>query len=256
MTVADILSILGFILNVTLYNLYLLNSVLVCKFIEFWFYVCFDVSYYLTLLLAVERFLAIAKPAYYRSVTTVRCMTALVIIVWIFSAVVLIFMFFVFGHWNGDCISYEIFSKTSYIIIYFVVGSLLSAAACVLYTIMMIVINQHKKQENILFKKTYQSNDVKIPNKKDFNSAIFTCILAVVIEISRLPYVITTYLRFDPFPYSFTLYKISVALVILKPMVSFAVYCVKFKEIRTLLKLVVSFGHWKPQSNHVVIDLR
>lgn len=244
MTISDLLTIVALYLNLFFFDLNLLQSWFICSFVMYLFYLCFDVSYYFTLLLAVERFVSVVYPTIYISVIEIAVMYTTVIFVWIFSSLTLFIMFFVFSSWNNICLTYELLSKQSFIF-YMIENGVTSVAACVLYCTMIYKICIRRKNSSVLILR--KSNNCGIGDNKNFNTAIFICTLAFVIEFCRIPYLITSYLGYDKSSHSFTAYKVSIALVLLRPFFSFIVYCTKFKEIRYYLKLAFTIGLWKQQ---------
>lgn len=253
MTLADVLNIVIFLLNLVLDDLLILNDRFMCSFMEYLYYLTFDVSYYLSLLLALERYNSVVKPLYYSFVTGKRFMRASLLAVWLLSSVVLFFMFFVFSKWNDVCISYEILSETSQIVVYFVGTSMTSMISCVLYANVIYVIYERKNRRKLFAENrtVQQIND----ENQNFNSALVMCILAVILEICRIPYLVTTYLLFfDKSASTFAAYRASIALILIKPVLSFIVYSVKFKEIRQIMKMIISCGRWN-NSQIISLDL-
>lgn len=192
-------------------------------------------SFYLTF----ERYFSIVKPYYYNFSKCFMC-TFLVSISSI-TSVVLFFMFFVKNSWRKNCISYEVVSKDCYITVYLFGTNVKSVVACVLYSRIMYTI--YKKNTNKAEFAQRRSVAQTIEKQQNFKSAIFICILVVILKIGRIPYLVSTYLLMREYSSKiFALYRASTALIRIKPVLSFVVYSVKFKGVRNLLKSVLLFG--------------
>lgn len=252
MSIADIFNILMFILNLLLDDLKMLNNRFVCSSMEYLYYLSFDVSYYISLFLALERYCSIIKPLHYSLITSKSFMYKYLISVWLLSSIALLFMFFVFSKWKGACISYEILSDAAHIIVYLFGTGIMSIIACALYGKVAYAIYQRKYNKILISKNN--TLDQKNEEKKNFNSVVFICSLAVILEICRIPYLVCTYLLLRRYSNKvFAIYQASIALVLIKPMLSFIVYSIKFKEIRNLVKVILSFGRWKTSQNPVIL---